>query len=731
MSKIKVIRQRDAMQCGVASLNMITAFYGSRLEITDLEKICEPSAEGVSLKAIIDAASKIGLNAKAGKVNINNLPDAPLPAILHWKNNHFVVLYKVDSGRNRYYIADPAKGKYVISKDEVIANWSSSSDDGEAKGIICIFEPTPGFISKADSFCSNHRISYSGFLFPYLKEFRIHILKIVLALLLSSILLLILPFLTQGIVDRGIHHKDISIIRLILLGEVMIICGRTAMDFFRSRILLKISTRVNIDMINDFLKRLLKLPISFFESKQSGDMFQRIGDHQRIQQFLTSDLLSVIFSVISFLVFGVVLLIYDKLIFAIFMVGSLMYAGWMMLFLGRRKVLDYEYFEERSKNQNLTQQFLSSIPEIKLQDCGKRRRDEWSDVQTEMMRTNFRILNLQQQQQAGSVIINELKNISITVIAAMAVISGEITLGAMMAIQYIIGQLNSPIESLMSLIYALQDVRISLDRIGEIHVREEESRPQHRKDIPEGSSIEFCNVSFKYNRHALTDTLSNLSAVFESGKVTAIVGASGSGKTTILKLILKYYSPLGGEIRLGNNDFSIYDPDSWRKKCGVVMQEGVIFSESIARNIACDDGEIDEERLYDAARKACIHDYIMTLPWKYNTKIGYDGRGLSKGQKQRILIARAIYRNPEILLLDEATNALDANNEKEIIDNLDEVFKGKTVVIVAHRLSTVKNADKIIVIDNGRIVEQGTHRTLCEKNGYYRKLIGNQLELGE
>lgn len=613
----------------------------------------------------------------------------------------------------------------------MIRNWATIPSDNNPKGICCFFDPVEDFTERANKYSSRKKLSYSGFIFPYLKEFKSHIAKIVFTLLVSSLLMLLLPFLTQGIVDKGIRYKDINIIWLILMGEVAIVLGRTTMEFFQSRVLLKISTRININMINDFLSRLLKLPIAFFESKQSGDMLQRIADHQRIQQFLTSELVAVIFSFINFIVFGIVLVVYDNLIFLIFLLGSLLYAGWMILFLNRRKVLDYEYFEQQATSRNLTYQFLTAIPEIKLQDCGERRRREWAMIQSEMMQTNLRSLTLQQQQQTGGIVINELKNIAITVISAIGVIDGSLSLGAMMAIQFVIGQLNSPIERLMNLIYTLQNVRISLDCIGEVHIREQECRPEHKTVIPRGEAIRFDNVSFRYDPHAITDTLSEINTMIETGKVTAIVGASGSGKTTLLKLLLQYHQPQSGRILLGNEELSGYSPDEWRRRCGVVMQEGVIFSESIERNIAADDNEIDRRRVEEAAKMACIHDFVMTLPWKYQTKIGKDGKGLSKGQKQRILIARAIYRNPEFLLLDEATNALDASNEREIIRNLDMFYKGRTVVIVAHRLSTVRNADKIIVIDRGKIVEEGTHEQLCARNGYYRRLIGNQLELGE
>ena len=456
-----------------------------------------------------------------------------------------------------------------------------------------------------------------------------------------------------------------------------------------------------------------------------------MNDHSRVQSFLTNQVLSVMFTMLSFMVFGVVLTIYNKLIFSVFLVGTLIYGLWISSFLRRRKVLDYELFEQQAINQNKTYQFITSMQEIKLQDCERRRRWEWEDTQAELFKVQMKSLKLQQTQEAGSIFINEVKNILITVLAATAVINGQITLGAMLAIQYIVGQLNSPVEQFMSFIYSLQDVKISLERINEIHEgKNEESTENQAKGFSVGKSIKIENIDFKYDPHALKKTLDGVSFNIPEGKVTAIVGASGSGKTTLIKLMLGYYPVLSGSISIAERNINEYNLKWWRRHCGVVMQDGVIFSESIARNIAVDDSEIDVERLEQATRIANIHDYVMGLPLKYNTIIGRDGVGLSQGQKQRILIARAVYKNPDFIFLDEATNALDAKNEKAIVENLDEFYKGRTVVVVAHRLSTVKNADQIIVVDGGKIVEIGNHISLIKKKGAYYNLVKNQLELG-
>lgn len=540
-----------------------------------------------------------------------------------------------------------------------------------------------------------------------------------------------MPFLTQSIVDIGIKYKDIGFIWLVLLGELMIVIGRTATDFIRRWLLLHISMRINISLVSDFFIKLLKLPMAFFDTKLMGDLLQRIGDHSRVQNFLTGQVLNVVFTFLSFVIFGVVLFIYDKIIFAIFAGGSVCYGLWISSFLRKRKVLDYELFELQAINQNKTYQFITSMQEIKLQDCERRRRWEWEDAQADLFRVQMKSLKLQQTQEAGSIFINEVKNILITVFAATAVINGQITLGTMLAIQYIVGQLNAPVEQFMSFIYSLQDVKISLERINEIHEgKNEESTESQVKSFNSEKSVRIEHVDFKYDPHALKKTLEDVSFNIPEGKVTAIVGASGSGKTTLIKLMLGYYPVMSGSIFIAGRNINEYNLKWWRRHCGVVMQDGVIFSESIARNIAVDDGDIDVARLEQAANIANIHNYVMGLPLKYNTLIGRDGIGLSQGQKQRILIARAVYKNPDFIFLDEATNALDAKNERVIVENLYEFYKGRTVVVVAHRLSTVRNADQIIVVDGGKIVEIGNHSSLIGRRGAYYHLVKNQLELG-
>lgn len=729
--RFKIIKQKDSMQCGIACLSSICLYYGEKYSLDFLEKLCHSTSEGISLKAIADGANKLGLNTRTGLISADYFCENDMPCILHWDQKHFVILYKISKSRKYFYIADPGRGLMKFTQQEFCHHWISTKSNGEEKGIVMFLNPTEKF-GEIHSQELVEKRSFS-FLFGYITKYRKYFIQIILGLLLGCVLQLIMPFLTQSIVDIGITHKNINFVWLVLIGELMIVTARTITDFIRRWLLLHISMRINISLVSDFFIKLLKLPMSFFDTKLMGDLMQRMNDHGRIQSFLTSHLLSTIFSVLSFVVLGIVLLIYSKIIFTIFIIGSLAYGIWITIFLNKRKTLDYEIFELQAINQNKTYQFITTIQEIKLQDCEQRRRWEWEDIQVDLFKAQMKSLKLQQSQETGSIFINELKNILVTVMAATAVIEGEITLGTMLAIQYIVGQLNSPLEQLMSFIYSLQDVKISLERINEIHGNKNEECMSSNKSSfgdSEDLSINLNSLDFKYNPHNDDYTLHNVSFDIPQGKVTAIVGASGSGKTTLIKLMLGYYPSLSGDIYIAGENLNNYNLKWWRRQCGVVMQDGVIFSESIARNIAVDDGEIDKERLVKAAEIANIHDYIMGLPLKYNTKIGRDGVGLSQGQKQRILIARAVYKNPQFIFLDEATNALDAKNERAIVENLNEFYKGRTVVVVAHRLSTVKNADQIVVLDAGKVVEVGDHSTLIAKQGTYYNLVKNQLELG-
>lgn len=729
MSRFPNYRQYDSKQCGPTCLRIVCKFFGKTITMNELSNVCETDNEGISLLGMTEAAQKLGLKTFVGRFGVDQLENINLPCILHWKGSHYVVLYKISGGQ--YYLSDPARGIKKCGKDLFEREWLCDKKNGINQGIALLLMPSNDFVPDSEDIKEKRNNKSISFLLHYFSKYKNHFLLLFIGLLVASVLQLIIPFLTQSIVDLGIRNKDLGLIWLILLGELMIMVGRTANNFIRRWLLLHISMRINISMVSDFLMKLLRLPMKFFDVKNVGDILQRMRDHNRVQGFLTVHLLNIMYSMVSIIVLLVVLFLYDKLIFCCFIIFSILYSLWILSFLKNRKMIDYELFDIQSVNQNKTYDFITSIQEIKLQDCEVRRRWDWEDTQADLFDIEMRSLKMEQKQEAGNMFINESKNILITVLAATAVINGQLTLGAMLAIQSIIGQLSAPIEQIMKAIYSLQDVKLSLERIFDIHQKQDEITSQGisywGNNIKE---IVLKNITFKYSKYNPNKTLDNVSFIIPEGKVTAIVGASGSGKTTLVKLMLGYYPLISGEISIAGYPITEYDIKWWRRNCGVVMQDGVIFSESIARNIAVSDAEIDLIRLENAAKIANIHDYIMGLPLKYNTKIGREGAGLSQGQKQRILIARAVYKNPDFIFLDEATNALDAKNERTIVENLNEFYKGKTVVVVAHRLSTVKNADQIIVIDKGIIVESGNHSMLIEKKGAYYDLVKNQLELG-
>jgi ATP-binding cassette, subfamily B, bacterial len=728
MPTFPFFKQLDAMDCGPSCLRMIARHYGRSYTLQTLRDKSYLSRDGVSMMGISEAAEAIGFRTMGVSLTAEKLfTSAPLPLVVHWKQNHFVVVYKIT--RDKVYVADPAFGLVKYSKEEFLKDWISVEKDGEKKGMALLLETTPDFYAEEGEVVNK---SSFRFLISYLKPYRKFIIQLSLGMLLGSILQLLFPFLTQSIIDVGINNQDIGFITLILVAQLVLLFSRMSVDFVRGWILLHLSTRVNISLISDFLIKLMKLPLGFFDIKLIGDILQRIGDHRRIEYFLTSSSLNILFSLVNLVIFGIVLAIYSWKILLLFVVGSLLYFLWLSIFMRRRRELDFKRFSSLSDNQSKLIQLINGIQDIKLYHAEKQKRWEWENIQGSLFKVNLRALALTQYQEAGGLFLNETKNILITFLAATSVIHGDMTLGMMLAVSYILGQLNSPIEQLIHFMHVTQDAKISLERLGEIHleVNEETEDRSGMIVIPENRTIQINNLSFQYEGPYSRKVIDKLDLEIPAEKVTAIVGVSGSGKTTLVKLLLSFYPAVEGDIRVGDTILSSISNQDWRRRCGVVMQDGYIFSDTIAKNIALGQEYVDTERLLMAVRLANVKDFIESLPAAYNTKIGTGGQTLSGGEKQRLLIARAVYKEPEYMFMDEGTSSLDAENEKVIIDNLQEFFKGRTVVVVAHRLSTVKNADQIVVLESGKIVETGKHEELIKKKGAYYKLVKNQLELG-
>lgn len=730
MKFVKYI-QHDSMDCGPTCLKMVAKFYGKNYSLQNLRDRCHITREGVSLLGISDAAESIGFRTTGVKVTWTQMvEEMPMPCIVHWNQRHFVVVYDVvkKHGVYKVMVADPASGLLEYTEEDFRGLWLES--ERKTEGIALILEPTPKFYEEEGD---DERRHYGfGYVLKYLRPYRTYIIQILLAMLTASVISLLMPFITQSVVDKGIGTGSLSLIVVLLIAQLTLTLGGLANNLIRSWLMLHTTSRVSISLISDFLCKLMRLPIAFFDSKMVGDIMQRIGDYNRIQTFLTGSLLSMVIAVVSFVVYGLIMAGYSATIFIVFLIGASLYVLWVLLFMKRRRKLDYMRFQQASANQSNIVQLIGGMQEIKLNNCEKQKRWEWESIQAKLFKVGVKSLTLGQVQEIGCTFIDQTKNILMSFIAAKSVIDGGMTLGMMMALQYIMGQINAPISQFISFVQSAQDASISLDRLGEIHeMKDEEPAEEERiKDIPSDADIVFRDVVFQYDGPHSPKVLDEVSLTIPSGKVTAIVGASGSGKTTMLKMMLGFYPPVSGEVLLGNVSLKNYSESRWRARSGTVMQEGYIFSDTIAANIAVSEEYPDMERVRWAAGVSNIKYWIEGLPLGYGTKIGADGHGLSSGQKQRILIARAAYKDSRYLFFDEATNSLDANNERTIMENLERLFSEKTVVVVAHRLSTVKNADNIIVLDKGRIAEQGTHSQLTALRGKYYELVKNQLELG-
>lgn len=732
MKKFPVFTQLDSMDCGPTCLRMIAKYYGKDYSLQTLRDYSAIGREGVSLGGIDRAARTIGFDTLACKISLQQLnEEAVLPCILHWNQSHFVVLPPQDFNfekNKKIKVIDPDHGVLKINLELFTSSWIG----GQGTGISLLLEPSDSFTEIEGERTSKNSFS---FLLNYLRPHRPYTLQLFLGMLAASFLSLIFPFLTQSLVDYGISQKNLSFVYLILAGQLFIFLGNTAINAIRGWIVLHMSSRINISIISDFLVKLMNLPISFFDTKLIGDINQRISDHRRIEQFLTGDSVSILFSMINMIIFSIVIWIYSVKIFILFLAGTIISIAWIMFFMKKRGELDYVKFKLLAENQNSIVEIITGMQEIKIGGTETLNRWEWEGIQAKLFKTNIKSLSLEQLQTLGSSSISQLKNILITFVAVKEVINGEISLGIMLSISFIIGQMSAPIEQVLVFLKSAQDARISFERMEEIHSRENEEKSSEiipdRQKLFSSTDAEILlrDISFSYQGSKDHKILTGLNLSIPFGKVTAIVGASGSGKTTLMKLLLKFYEPQQGYITLNQISLTDVSPGWWRQCCGVVMADGFIFSNSIARNIAGSD-DFDIDRLLHAAKIANIDEYISSLPLGFSTKIGNSGNGISSGQKQRILIARAVYKNPYFIFLDEATSTLDANNEKSIIENLSQFFIGKTVVIIAHRLSTVKHADQIVVMNSGRIVESGNHNSLIEQKGSYYELVRNQLELG-
>jgi ATP-binding cassette subfamily B protein len=729
LKKFPFYLQPDSKDCGPTCLRIISKHYGKSISLQQIRNLSETTRDGSSLLGLSDAAEDMGFRSLGVQVDFETfVEEVPFPCVVHWNKNHFVVVYKVDKN-NLVYISDPSYGLITYTRDEFIKRWiGENANEKTEEGIALILETTPAFFQT--EFDDKESKASFSFLSKYLLKYKSLIIQLAMGLLAGSLLSLILPFLTQSIVDVGIQNQDLSFIYIILLAQIMLFLGRMGIDVVRSWILLHLSTRINISIISDFFIKLMKLPISFFDTRMTGDIMQRINDHHRIEQLLTSSSLNTLFSLVNLIIFSIVLLFYDYRLFVVYFIGAALYIGWITFFLKKRKELDYKRFSQVSQEQSKVIELINGMQEIKMHNAEKQKRWDWEFLQVKLFKLRIKSLSLEQWQSVGGNFINQMKDILISFLSAKLVLSGNLTLGMMLSVQYIIGQLNSPLMQLIDFIRQTQDAKISLERLGEIHDKDDEESKdeQYVTEIPQ-EDIEITNMSFRYIG---TDqyVFENLNLKIPYQKTTAIVGASGSGKTTLLKLLMKFYEPNEGEIKIGNTQMKNISPRFWRDQCGVVMQEGYVFNDTISNNIAVGEDYVDKTKLRKAVEIANIKEFIEGLPLSYNTKIGNEGVGVSGGQRQRLFIARAVYKSPEYILFDEATSALDANNEKVIMENLEQFFEGKTAVVIAHRLSTVKHADKIVVLDKGKVVEEGNHAELVSLKGEYYRLVKNQLELG-
>jgi ATP-binding cassette, subfamily B, bacterial len=723
-------RQLDNKDCGPTCLRMVAKHYGKTFSREFLREKASITKTGVTMAGIAEAAEAIEMRTLGMRIAMESLvEEVPVPFIVPWRQKHFVVVYRTT--KTKIYVADPAQGLLAYTHEDFKTAWTNTAD---GNGFVLILEPNTEFYTTPSPSGRVGEGKGFSFLLPYFRPYKKLIRQLIIGLLVATVIQFILPFLMQSVVDIGVNHRDIPFIYLILISQLVLILSQTLVSIFREWILIHVTSRFNIKMISDFLFKMLKLPVSYFDTRNTGEHLQRINDHTRIQNFVSSSSLNMLFSMVTFVIFNCILAYYNLKIFLIFIIASVLYVSWTFFFLKKRAELDYKRFDETSQNQSSLIQIINGVKEIKINNSQRKNRWKWEYIQISLFKTSLSTLKLAQFQGIGATFINEIKNIVITFISAKAVVDGNLTLGMMVTVQYIVGQLNLPLSNFVTFIQTWQDAKISLERLSQVHCSDDEDESKEKKlsELSQNKTIEINNLSYRYGGKSTPLVLNNLNCSFPEGKTTAIVGASGSGKTTLMKLLLKFYEPTEGSISIGSVDLNQINNDYWRSNCGAVMQDTFMFNDTIAGNISESEQNemIHREKLNNASFVANIEDFIQKLPNKYNTELGTSGIRLSGGQEQRIMIARAVYKNPFYVFFDEATSALDANNEKVIMENLNNFIKGKTAIIVAHRLSTVKNADNIIVLENGTVVEQGNHETLTSLKGKYYELVKNQLELG-
>ena len=723
------VRQYDAMDCGPACISMVALWHGRRVSLETIRKRAWITREGVSFLGLKSAAESIGFRAEGVRIPFSVLAaKAPKPCIVHWQQNHFIVVNKAT--HRKVWVSDPALGRMTMPAEEFLRGWSVAESKGEPAGMVLLLEPGPGFMALEDE--PPPRGGFR-FLLPYLKPYVRQIALLIAGLIAGSAIQLAFPFLTQAIIDKGIANQDLKLIYLILAGQLALTAGRLVVEFTRGWLLLHLGTRLNISIVSDFLARLMDLPIAYFDTKLNGDILQRIDDNRRIESYLTSSSLAILFSLFNFLVFGVVMGIYSIPVLLVFLAGTALYVVYVTLFMPSTERLDNIRFRQMADAGNKMINIVNGMQEIKLAGNESANRREWEAHQKDIFKTRIRGLKIRQFQTAGGTLIHESVNIIITIMSATLVINGTMTLGMMLALQFITGQLNGPVSQIIDFMRSTQDARLSLERLSEVHAMEPEEPTGDTAAVPVPAEIKVTvsGLSFRYEGPGSPWVIKDLDLVIMPGKITAIVGESGSGKTTLLKLLMGFYPPAEGSIMINERKLDEISITSLRKVTGVVMQEGYIFPDTILGNIAPGVDHPEMDKVWRAIDTANLRPLLDTLPAGIHTKVGQGGHGLSQGQKQRILIARVIYKEPSLLLFDEATSALDASNERMIVENLSEFYDGRTVVIVAHRLSTVRHADMIAVLEKGALSECGTHDELTALGGTYYRLIRDQLELGQ